>query len=131
MRLIDADALIQAADKMFEHITSPISNYVTTYDVYSLINNAPTVERMPHAIVKFDKDELDRIVDERIIKPIKNGELVIKEEKPKGEWIFIDNDIGWDKCSNCDWTDARCHSWNFCPNCGADMRKVVQNERSR
>lgn len=93
MRLIDADALIQEADKMFENITSPLLNHITTYDVYSLINNAPTVEERPH-----------------------------------GEWIFIDNDIGYDKCSNCDWTDARCHSWNFCPNCGADMRKEANNE---
>lgn len=44
------------------------------------------------------------------------------EERPQGKWLFIDNEVGWDKCSNCNWTDTRCHSWNFCPNCGADMR---------
>lgn len=44
------------------------------------------------------------------------------EERPQGEWIFIDNEVGWDVCSNCNWTDARCHTWRYCPNCGAYMR---------
>lgn len=41
------------------------------------------------------KDEFDlaikavRIVEERVIEPIKNGELVIKEERTQGEWIPI------------------------------------------
>lgn len=48
MRLIDADALIQEADKAFEHIDSPLLNHITTYDVYSLINNAPTIKERPH-----------------------------------------------------------------------------------
>lgn len=54
----------------------------------SQIAEAPTVERKPFATVTFDKDELDRIVDERVIEPIKNGELVINEERPH-EWIPV------------------------------------------
>jgi DNA-directed RNA polymerase subunit RPC12/RpoP len=59
------------------------------YDILSYIDNAPTVERKPFATVTFDKDELERIVEERVIEPIKNGELVIKEERPTGKWVKI------------------------------------------
>lgn len=57
------------------------------YDIIGMVDNAPAVDVMPYAIVKFDKDELDRIVDERIIEPIKNGELVIQTEERPQEWI--------------------------------------------
>jgi len=42
------------------------------------------------------------------------------EERPKGEWIYIDNDWGTFQCDQC-----KKHSsinYNYCPNCGADMR---------
>lgn len=39
------------------------------------------------ASVWFDRAELKKIVDEQVIEPIKNGELVIKEKRPHGEWI--------------------------------------------
>lgn len=56
------------------------------YDIIGMVNNAPAVDVKPFAIVKFDKDDLKRICDERIIEPIKNGELVIKEES---KWIPV------------------------------------------
>lgn len=53
-------------------------------------------------------------------------ELAIKalEERPQGEWIDtgekLENYGKWYRCSNCEHTD---YYGNFCPNCGADMRK--------
>lgn len=45
------------------------------------------VEERCIANITFDREQLEEIVDERVIKPIKNGELVVKtEERPKG-WI--------------------------------------------
>ena len=43
------------------------------------------------------------------------------EERKKGKWIK--QAIGW-KCSNCVLctNDRGADSFNFCPNCGADMR---------
>jgi len=40
------------------------------------------------ANISFDREQLRKIVEEQVIEPIKNGELVVKaEEKPQGEWI--------------------------------------------
>lgn len=109
MRLIDADALIQAADKMFEHIDSPLLNHLTTYDVYSLINNAPTVDTTFREVVAYECGQKS-------------------EERPQGEWIkHIDDLYPEDSTEECPF----CHEEqrlvgnddNFCPNCGADMRK--------
>ena len=42
----------------------------------------------------------------------------------KGEWKPVEN---WSDCvcSKCDWMYVGfwASDWNFCPNCGADMRK--------
>ena len=108
-------------------------------DIYDrCIDNAPSVVINPFAIVNFDKDELNRIVDERVIEPIKNGELVVKrEEGPKGEWVA--DDYAGIHCSECDYiplkdvvikihadgTKEKGGNWNltpYCPICGAYMK---------
>lgn len=54
------------------------------------------------------------------------------EERPHGEWIKWNfktfGALGdWEyKCSNCE--KVYCGEYNFCPNCGADMRKGKGNE---
>ena len=47
--------------------------------------------------------------------------------RPKGEWKPRNDVVGFVNCSVChecniydDWADGK--KWNFCPNCGADMR---------
>ena len=48
---------------------------------------------------------------------IKNADLI---ERKHGEWI--ESDFGW-KCSICGNTSVMWQrTYNFCPNCGADMR---------
>lgn len=89
-----------------------------------LIDNAPTVDIQPFAIVKFDKDELKRLVDERVIEPIKNGELVLQTDKrPQGEWV-VDITTREVVCSCCRQSrrDTRTTHIFFCNHCGADMR---------
>ena len=44
----------------------------------------------------------------------------------KGKWIYS-REYGTAKiwtCSECGWNDIG--EWNFCPNCGADMREVTE-----
>ena len=54
---------------------------------------------------------------------IVNGESTIKPERKKGKWITKStNGEMFDCCSVCgnvEWDEPK----NFCPNCGADMRK--------
>lgn len=47
--------------------------------------------------------------------------------RPKGEWENHPHALGFVRCSVChdcniwgEWADGK--KWNFCPNCGADMR---------
>lgn len=101
----------------------------------AIIDNAPTVEVKPFAKFTFDKDELNRIVDERVIEPIKNGELVIKDERPRGEWVdegqyAEGHNEHYYRCSECGGHIIKIRVDDFCPNCGADMRKEAENEDS-
>lgn len=148
MRLIDADALKKAVENLCvggeEQIKHNRSDGIYWLDgicdAYREINNAPTVKRKSFATVTFDKDELNRIVDERVIEPIKNGELVIKEKRPTGHWIKETTDdlpVPFELlvCSNCK-KEAIIDDWNcyvksdFCPNCGAEMGKEAENDAS-
>lgn len=52
-------------------------------------------------------------------------------DRPQGEWIgeadgYYNGELVYDTwyCSNCDYVvdDEEPPTWNFCPNCGADMR---------
>lgn len=53
--------------------------------------------------------------------------ITVLKERPQGEWIDKGEDmmIRW-KCSECGRNDN--HIYNFCPNCGADMRQEEKNE---
>ena len=44
--------------------------------------------------------------------------LLPSADRPKGEWIDIG---GYEVCKNCHEVKRFPH-WNFCPNCGAEMR---------
>ncbi len=86
MRLIDADKLYP--DCITKDGKLAISQ--------SQLANASTVEteKVLVANVTFDKDKLEQIVRDRVIEPIKNGELVLQtEERPQGEWIRKDDVI--------------------------------------
>ena len=94
-------------------------------DVVALtdVDNAPTVEpqKVPIANVTFDTEKLKELTDE-IVERIKSGEIVLQDERPKGEWIEYkeDNEIRY-YCSNCLITKGQAVNC-FCASCGADMR---------
>ena len=136
MRLIDADALKEVLE---------LSKYIVSNDLNRLLNSeinrcieaidyAPTVEpevkEVPIANVTFDTEKLKELTD-GIVERIKNGEIVLQDERLKGEWIsnyqgesFINRGR---HCSLCGKVAE--FSENFCPNCGADMRKDEDQEK--
>ena len=59
------------------------------------------------ANISFDREQLEEIVEERVIKPIKNGELVVNGKW--GKWVVIEI-----QCPNC------LEYFQTC--CGAEMR---------
>ena len=84
------------------------------------IDNAPSVEPTfkPIATVNFDKEQLQEIVDKA------KAEVLASIERPHGEWVDPQNVGANNWCSVCGefilHYDGIC---NYCPNCGADMRK--------
>lgn len=57
---------------------------------------------------------------EFLIKAVKNGAPY--DEKPQGEWIYLDKDDYMKvECPFCH--ERKCCISNYCDNCGADMRK--------
>ncbi len=54
----------------------------------------------------------------------KTVELLEKAQRPHGEWEELDSIVAKAKCSVCDGiTITELGEPNFCPKCGADMRK--------
>lgn len=82
------------------------------------------------AKVTFDEDKLKELTDD-IVERIKNGDIVVKDERPQGEWEEIKTScyIGhkFFCCSKCnreiDLIEGESlEDYPFC-HCGADMRK--------
>lgn len=101
----------------------------------AIIDNAPTVdtEKVLVANVTFDEDKLKEIVQTEVIDKIKNGELVIKGERSKGEWVcktkstFPQYQPDEYKCPFCSHIENR--KTKFCCECGADMRGGDKNDK--
>lgn len=72
-----------------------------------------------NSIIKWKYNDKDEWKTAEISELIKAYELYAR---PKGEWVDKGEDmmIRW-KCSECGRNDN--HIYNFCPNCGADMRR--------
>lgn len=107
MRLIDADTL-----KETFIVNTDRKGYLVA-DPEVIIDNAPTVEQKYY---------------ERVIAQINP----VIEARPKGEWITFPTSRLIMQCPKCTAFLSRTRSdifkdsigeMNFCPNCGADMRK--------
>ena len=83
-------------------VSSDLIAYASGVD--SIINNAPTVD-IPTELCKGCRF-------------LKDCETCEEKLRPQGEWAEIE---GGYICSNCE--DIEAYTPNFCPNCGADMRK--------
>jgi len=94
MRLIDADAFIEENKDVIDNNIDTNRYEVTLRE---LIDEAPTVEERPHG--------------EWIDEPIYKQTMDVKT------WD------GYTYCSECKQMHEYGYRSNFCPNCGADMRK--------
>ena len=56
-----------------------------------------------------------------IISLLESRPTIRIKERKRGEWIDA-GQYPFDKCSLCGCTVDCYYEWNFCPNCGADMR---------
>ena len=102
--------------------------HLTLFELLDLIDNAPTVEpeKVLIANVTFDEEKLKELTDE-IVERIKSGEIVLQDERKKGQWIakHCEPDIvattgRWFKCSACGFLTAY-GTPKFCMNCGSQM----------
>lgn len=89
------------------------------FDIFDVIDNVPTVDINTELSVAY-------------LKGRRQGQ---SEGRPQGEWKETGYETGalgityrQTQCSNCGWECALPMWWNFCPNCGADMRKWKNDE---
>lgn len=133
MRLIDADALIMKLD---EQIQMP-----TFMDCLSAINSAPSIN-MGDLISRNDVINVisenygEKHFTDAIIELI---ERIPTTEPKRGEWVERETFLNIDRTPIIEeWQSAMCsvchryhttpylyyfNDYNFCPNCGADMRE--------
>ena len=71
----------------------------------------------------FEKDDCFKLNEKYRAEwlDISNLPSVTPQETRKGHWIFLNSYFLPYKCSECNY---KCEGFNFCPNCGADMREV-------
>ena len=109
MRLIDADALIEALLEARHEETE------TTPKLVRFIRKQPTIE--PDKIVYdyLTKNNITEIHNHRtgqIFRPVRHGRWIADEHKPLKEM-----------CSVCGFAQFQSRIKNFCPNCGAIMER--------
>lgn len=120
----------EALKKVIFSKTDGMEDLWDTAGVLNVINNAPTVELEPFCKVTLDEDKLREIVDE-LRQEIIDGEIVLTEKKKTGHWNYARfGNQTLVKCSECEeeFLGNDVSDYNFCPNCGADMRKEAENE---
>ena len=79
-------------------------------------------ERLQNIIDRYEgEDEWQTLTDRRDYECIKMAIEALKEERPHGKWTRLDEYESVWRCSACD--EVSCCKADFCPNCGADMRK--------
>lgn len=111
MRLIDADVLRDEYQAILDR-----GDMFCEYDIIGMLDNAPTVNVMALCPVDFPT--------------IDDPYPCCSYKRPRGEWIDIDSLVNKARCSNCKniMITEPYGKTNFCPNCGADMRKEANNE---
>lgn len=110
--LIRREDAIRAIDSLGEV-------YILYYDLLMLINRLPSAEpeEMIVGYSTYKPEVLSQYLREDFISPAeperKNGYWIVKEE----DWR---KQLEWDECSECGFATTK--QYNFCPNCGADMK---------
>ena len=93
---------------------------ISPVDACQNIRCLPSVDRPQKVIaqITFDEEKLREIVKEAVERFKEEYEIV---DRPQEEWISKHN--GYWTCSECGLSFLFYAKGNFCPNCGAVMRK--------
>ena len=114
-RLIDADALIDDLELMYEHRDDKDEPYnIGVRGAINMTRKASTID-IPHS------DDWERYSERLWKKAYERG----KADRPQGEWIDRGMRVpsSWvKKCSLCGHETDTWRWCNFCPNCGAQMK---------
>ena len=128
-RLADCNKWIEnAKDKETKIRASAVKAFIA--EVIMTIDNAPTV---------FDCRSCKNNGNEReCVDCHEYSNFVQYKERPQGEWKETGYETGalgityrQTQCSNCGWEHALPMWYNFCPNCGAEMRRGDTNDSRR
>lgn len=68
------------------------------------------------AVDRLEHSEINLGEYEELCKPLRDV-----RENVMGEWIEPNGVLTF-LCSNCGYVNNSANHWNYCPNCGADMR---------
>ena len=115
MRLIDAEALLNSGYPTIYH-TEFGDEVINTED----IKNAPTV-RLSILLKDISDEDIENF--KLIWQRATSKGILLNPERPHGVWKETDiPESILCKCSVCNF-NLGAYSFNFCPNCGADMRE--------
>lgn len=121
MRLIDADAL--------KDVITAMQMIGGNFSVLDVIDNAPTVTKDNRPAICFNCEHccsLSVNSDGEVVVMCNLGAESCDKQRPRGEWKNYN--AYFKTCSLCkktvgfDYIEQDEEKFNFCPNCGADMR---------
>lgn len=81
------------------------------------------IKEFLRAADRLEHEEIDIGEYEKLCEPLRDV-----RENVHGEWIAYQD--GKYHCSRCDDVAPKGYRWNYCPNCGADMRKGREDARN-
>lgn len=116
MRLIDADALVGNVADLYTEGEEATETDKVINNVIDIINNAPTVDFL------INMKDLTAEQKQHFFNVWRNASFKITNERPQGEWIYLNEDEPMTvECPFCH--ERKCCISNYCDNCGADMQK--------
>ena len=114
--VLKKDIDFQYICKCCHNVNGNVCDICPISEIEKKIDNAPTVEPETKVVVNvtFNKEQMEELVEKA------KADILAQIERPQGEWI--EGTQGY-YCSECETIDRFYFEHNFCPNCGASMKK--------